>query len=300
MCAIHKRYRCSKAQAGAPLKRLATVGWSAAHAAVLALAESPRTQLQVEVAPVTTSRDAKKLLDGEHKHARRENVQVNPSLSSTVPSPTFSVADRMLSLCMAQHPRLGVASPARELPPEILQSIFAFRDELEGAQLSLISMPAPRRDPDGTCHISCLRRFVLEVGLTDAKGLLMSPRTNLALKATLLHDNGTPVSLGIGGGSGAEELLWGDSATMDGSSGGRATFRLLINTCVSKFEPSGQPRRFRLQIAPRDAALSASHAHLTTISQPFRVATRLHQRWQAPPTAMPLRPSRADVLAGAA
>ena len=177
-------------------------------------------------------------------------------------------------------------------------------------------MPIPRRDPDGTWHISCMRRFSIDVGLvTDGSDTgersLIAASEGLELQAHLLLEDGTPVSLGDkASGTAADELLWGNSAALGGN---RAAFRLQLGPGMvqvqkfetAKYEPAQRvdttlrPRRFRIRISPKSPELAASQPALSVISEPFRVVSNLQHRPPPLAPAIPLRPG-ALVAAGAA
>jgi len=204
----------------------------------------------------------------------------------------FSDTERMFALCMSQHSRLGSASPARYLQPVLLQRVYRHLDQLAGLTLSVSSMPIPRRDlVDGTALVSCMRRFTVEVALTGEGH--PQGATSLNLQALVVCEDGTPVSLGErASGTPADELLWGANATIGGSSGNKATFRLQLGPGMAQVQKLEQvaagstewrPRLFRVRIGPRDGALAASHAQLVATSEPFRVVSMVPAR----PAALP-------------
>lgn len=209
---------------------------------------------------------------------RKQRRTIDPDQSD------FSDAERMFALCMSQHTRLGSASPARYLQPGLLQRVYRHLDQLAGLALSVSSMPIPRRDlVDGTALVSCMRRFTVEVVLTgDDRHQGATP---FGLQAQLCHEDGTPVSLGErASGTPADELLWGANATIGGTSGNKATFRLQLGPGMAQVQKLEQvaagadstewrPRLFRVRIGPRDGALAASHARLVATSEPFRVVS---------------------------
>lgn len=233
--------------------------------------------------------------------------QVQQAAAPTQDEATYTDAERMYAICMATHARAGATSPARLLCPELFQHVATFLDEWKGLRLVVTSMPIPRRDPDGTWHISCMRRFSMEVGLvTDGSESgernLRVASEQLELQASLLFEDGTPVTLGeISSGTPANELLWGASAALGGN---RAAFRLQLGPGmgrVPKFEIQKhgsvqrvdalmRPRRFRIRVAPKEPELAASRPHLSVTSEPFRVVSKLQRRPPPLAPAIPLRP----------
>jgi hypothetical protein len=56
-----------------------------------------------------------------------EDAGVYKRIKTTLGEPRD--ADRMYALCMAQHARLGLMSPARHLSPEVFGHVATFLDE---------------------------------------------------------------------------------------------------------------------------------------------------------------------------
>jgi len=144
--------------------------------------------------------------------------------------------------------------------------------------------------PDQEYVVSNLRKFTIDVMLVDRRFPTDVPEAvqsaNMALKATLLYENGNVVRQT----QEHEQLLQGDTEIMVIAGKGQFQLKMGLNALSNKLGK----QRFRIKIVPKDEALQRIE-HLTVMTEPLRSVTKLERkpanaRQQAPPPPEPSDP----------
>lgn len=188
-----------------------------------------------------------------------------------------SERDNRLALCMAQHARLGAASPARHLSSDLLRHIMQFvRPWLADWKLE-ISRMSVHQVRDGDYVLSSLRRFDVDVRLSSSAEALAQAAVQahpaFAFEASIVHENGAPPPAA----QRAEDYLCGDCDVLCTFDGAATALRLQLGIGLKRLGRGLTRGRFCLLIAPKDAALRARFPRLSVRSEPFRVVTKLRR-----------------------
>jgi len=132
--------------------------------------------------------------------------------------------------------------------------------------------------------VSNLRKFTVDVVLIDrvhglAGGASEAVGTaNMALKATLLYENGNVVRQT----QEHERLLEGDTEVMVIGGKGQFSLKMGMNALSNKLGK----QRFRIKIEPKDAGLQ-QYEHLSVLTEPLRSVTKLERKRPEPRGAAP-------------
>lgn len=117
--------------------------------------------------------------------------------------------------------------------------------------------------------VSNARKFDLEVSLVDPLNHLLRGASGLRLHVTLLFESGCEVP------TGDDELLVGSVEAQ--IINGTATFKNL-QMGANSLSTRHARQRFRLRVAPTDAAMRAAYPHLQVTTEPFKSITKLERK----------------------